>query len=1164
MSLNCNGSLESKLECVDFVDSLKPHDIIILSECWINRKCVLNLEGYECVTKCRRRRKRAKRDSGGLCVFIKKNIWAGITEIDWDFEDGLLFLLKSTFFSFKEDLYLVCPYVRPSTSSRNIVENGPDVFDRICDKLADIHVNGQIVLMGDLNARLGNTPDYTFLDNEDDFLYYNDPEFERIIHVDDLTGNEMFMTIHRECMDKTSNPYGPRLSDLCTMSNMIILNGRVEGDIFGKITCCANKGQSVVDYAMCTKGIISDVIDFHVKDFNVFSDHAIICLKLKCHVLQDRSEKTNDHVIYKTKWRDEFNDNYVTNLASPENVNILNTVSRLLDSVNVSESLVDDCVSRLDDVMLSAGEDHRAKVGHSGHGGTGHSGIWYDSACREMRDLFYDAERVYSATSDPNDCVSMCVARNQYRKFCRQKRKQYKAAEAEKLLSLSSHNPKQFWRKIKPNKNIQLGKCDFETYFKNLNNIHPFMGEEEEKKVSEWEMGDFVIRDVILDSDICLEELENAIKHLKNAKAPGFDTIVNEFLKHGSSLLKQVLLKLFNVIFRTGIFPKVWAVGEIIPIHKKGDINDPSNYRGITLLSCVGKLFTSIINNRLTHWAEENDIYCQNQFGFRKGKGTTDCMFILQGIIQLLLNKCKPFFCAFVDLQKAFDSTNRRALWYKLYDCKISNKMNTLIQNMYNKMKLCIKGLHDVNASTINDEANDECFFSSIAGVYQGESLSPFLFSMYLNDLHEDLKSSDDVGILLDDLLLTVLMFADDMIIFSKTRKGLQTGLNKLDDYCSRWGLTVNINKTKCVAFRNGGKIGQLDRWTFRNELLETVSDFRYLGFVFGSSGKFLKGITDLKNRSLRALFGLRNILHKYPDLSPKLQIRLFNTLVHPILSYSCEIWGYESAEQLDTVHLGFLKSVLGVRKNVPTPHVYRELGVHPLRHDRIKRIIKYWIKIVNLPDSCPMKKVYNLMVENIDQYRLLSDYHVTNWASEVKHILASHGFLYVWEQQHTIQNANSFLSMFNQRIDDMYLQNLNVNVNACSPNRLFRHLNVDNGGAKYLDVIKDKYVRVAISRIRLGSHSFMIERGRWEKPKINVELRKCGVCNDIEDEYHIFVKCPRFASLRNRYLSKTVYSRPSMFKFITFLNGATDKELKLFGIFCHKVLIEYNASVIF
>ena len=76
------------------------------------------------------------------------------------------------------------------------------------------------------------------------------------------------------------------------------------------------------------------------------------------------------------------------------------------------------------------------------------------------------------------------------------------------------------------------------------------------------------------------------------------------------------------------LFPEIWATGEIIPIHKKGDINDPSNYRGITLLSCLGKLFTNVINNRLTAWAEENDIYCENQFGFRKSRGITDCMFI--------------------------------------------------------------------------------------------------------------------------------------------------------------------------------------------------------------------------------------------------------------------------------------------------------------------------------------------------------------------------------------------------------------------------------------------------------------------------------------------------------------------------------------------------------
>ena len=105
--LNCNGSLESKLECVDFVISLSCHDIIVLSECWININSVLNLEGYECVTKCRRRRKRGKRDSWGMCVFVKREILSGVTEIDWDFEDGLLFLLEAKFFNFPENVYLI-------------------------------------------------------------------------------------------------------------------------------------------------------------------------------------------------------------------------------------------------------------------------------------------------------------------------------------------------------------------------------------------------------------------------------------------------------------------------------------------------------------------------------------------------------------------------------------------------------------------------------------------------------------------------------------------------------------------------------------------------------------------------------------------------------------------------------------------------------------------------------------------------------------------------------------------------------------------------------------------------------------------------------------------------------------------------------------------------
>ena len=100
MCLNVNGSLENKLECIDFVNSLVCHDIIVLSECWINANSVLNLNGFECISKYWRRRKRAKRDSGGICCFVSKRIWPSIEHIEWDFEDGIIILLKKSFFHF--------------------------------------------------------------------------------------------------------------------------------------------------------------------------------------------------------------------------------------------------------------------------------------------------------------------------------------------------------------------------------------------------------------------------------------------------------------------------------------------------------------------------------------------------------------------------------------------------------------------------------------------------------------------------------------------------------------------------------------------------------------------------------------------------------------------------------------------------------------------------------------------------------------------------------------------------------------------------------------------------------------------------------------------------------------------------------------------------------
>jgi len=546
-------------------------------------------------------------------------------------------------------------------------------------------------------------------------------------------------------------------------------------------------------------------------------------------------------------------------------------------------------------------------------------------------------------------------------------------------------------------------------------------------------------------------------------------------------------------------------------------------------------------------------VFCENQYGFRRHRSTTDCMFILHGIIELILNKSKPVYCAFIDLQRAFDSVNRRAMWFNLHHHKVSTKMTNLMQSMYSKMKLCVKN------TTVNDilsDRNRDTFFTSKSGVFQGECLSAFLFAMFINDLDDFLQSKDNVGITLEQWLLTVLLFADDMVVFSESRMGLQNGLNALGEYCAKWGLSVNVQKTKCVAFRQGGRIGALDKWTYNNQPLETVKHFKYLGFVFGSSGKFSKGIQALAEQGQRALFSLKSLFHQQAEMATATQLKLFNALVSPILNYSCEIWGFCEATQHERLCLGFLKSVLGVRRAVPNAFIYSEFGIFPLIIGRQKRIVKYWLKILSLNENNPVKIVYKLLLKDIEE-----NVNRTNWASLLKSMLEKCGFGDAWLHQCTL-NEDRLLSQFSQRVQDMYLQQRHDTIHNVSDNRLYKYLSPPMEGARYLFDVNERYIRTAISKLRLGSHNFMIERGKWHCPKLEIQSRTCEACNRIEDEYHILLECKRFDILRIKYVPKILIQNPSMYKFLNFINNAEGKNLKRFGIFCYKIFIEYNNSV--
>ena len=661
--------------------------------------------------------------------------------------------------------------------------------------------------------------------------------------------------------------------------------------------------------------------------------------------------------------------------------------------------------------------------------------------------------------------------------------------------------------------------------------------------------------DDFLDAPFTIDELNFAIKKLKNNKSPGFDNVINEFLKINYPLFKNALLSVFNIIFSNGYFPDAWSIGLIIPIHKKGNPDVAEHYRGITLLSCVGKLFTSMLNIRLNAWAEMMSKFDKDQYGFRDNKSTIDAMFILQNVVDLYLSRNDALFVSFIDLKKAFDCTNHKALFYKLELNNISSKVINIIKNMYQKMKLCVKESlssasfqlcectdgYKKNACCLkcNSDQLQPYLFYPCAGVFQGESLSPTLFSLFLNDINQYLQTDANIGISIYQFYLALLLFADDMVLFSDNRFGLQAGLDRLYDYCTDVGLIVNVEKTKCLAFKKNGKKSILDKWFFNGEELETVTNFKYLGFVFSSTGKFSKGIDHVELQGQRALFNMYSSVDNFNSMYINMQMSLFQSLVSSVLSYGCEIWGFAEAKKVELLQLKFLKQILKVRKSTPSCIIYRECNVYPLQLVRLFRIIGYWLKIIKLDVNDPRRIIYDTsLILHPDVTFLEATSNC--WAINVKHILYKNGFGYIWEGQYMGIDM-SFLQIFKRRLIDNFWQKNRTEIEELSIHRLYRHLDFDD--IFYLSTMQNNFIRIALTKLRLGSHHLLVERGRWSNT--NFEDRKCLTCNEIEDEFHFVVNCVKFHDLRVKYLPKSLYVRPSMFKFITLLNSKNESKLK-------------------
>ena len=543
--------------------------------------------------------------------------------------------------------------------------------------------------------------------------------------------------------------------------------------------------------------------------------------------------------------------------------------------------------------------------------------------------------------SDKKTVANNCS--NAFKKFLASKRQEFYKNLNAKLKNLKNSNPREYWKilngcaegkKIKEKISLEV----FHEHFKKLSDTIP-SGLNHNHTVPDQPNPP----NPLLNDPITLKELSDFLDSAKNGKACGPDHIKNEFLKTLSEDGLCFVLKFFNKILDTGVIPEDWTIGVILPLFKDmGCPEDPGNYRGITLLSCLGKLFTAILNGRINKFMNEHGLLGNEQAGFRSGQSTMDHVFVLHHILDYYRNRGKAVYCAFVDYSKAFDLINRSALWCKVLKQGISGKILSVIQNMYQSAKSCVRS---------NGQLSE--FFRCTAGVRQGENLSPVLFAIYLNDfqsfLAERTDGLTDLNLRLEEFdtfaKLCVLLYADDTVIMAESEVDLQRALDALSEYCNLWDLTVNLEKTNVVIFSQGRRTAKKP-FMYNGKEVKVVDEYTYLGVIFNYNGSFKKAIENQKAVGLRAMQALLTKI-RVLSLDIDTAMELFQRCVMPILLYGSEIWAFDKhVSSLEVFYKGFLKQILHVYKATPTCMVLGETGQPKLSDLAFLRQLGFWAKL--------------------------------------------------------------------------------------------------------------------------------------------------------------------------------------------------------------------------
>lgn len=331
----------------------------------------------------------------------------------------------------------------------------------------------------------------------------------------------------------------------------------------------------------------------------------------------------------------------------------------------------------------------------------------------------------------------------------------------------------------------------------------------------------------------------------------------------------------------------------ILPIHKPN--TDPlsiKNYRPISLLSNVGKIFEKVILSKIKDHMEKEKILHPTQFGFRAQHSTTHSLTIMSDFVCTNLNRKQPTIAVALDLAKAFDTTWAEGIVYKMFSqYKFEGHICRAILNYLKDRTFIVT--HRRKNSSIKEMS---------AGVAQGSNLGPFLFNLMMADMPQPKQD------------IRVLTYADDVLILGSC-KYLKTAERKINIYLetlveffNKWKLKLNIQKCETLTIKGKKKdIYKSSRLyepciKIKDSNIQNKQQMRYLGVTFDQKFNFIEHMKNVIKKANSSLFGFMNNIKRKKGLSLRVKILIYKQIIRPVITYASPIWFAISSSQMEKV----------------------------------------------------------------------------------------------------------------------------------------------------------------------------------------------------------------------------------------------------------------------